>query len=461
MSTRRPSLRGRLLAFLALPMLALLLLNAVITYRIALAYSNHLHDRNLLDDAQSFARMLQTMPRSDQLSPQARFLLEYDPDGHSYFNVESLHHGSVVSNTDFTAIPGARHCLASSPALYSTHLNHQKVRLATVCIANVGEPGDQLVVTVGETYADRRQRAQEILLITIPMMTLLMLCVGALVWLGVNHGLRILQPLTRRLAERNHGLAPISSPDVPREILPLIETIDGLFGRLAEMIALQDRFIADAAHQLRSPLAGISLHVDRALNAGDAATRNDALEHVRRLNQRTARVSGQLLALTRAQTSPTVVEPLALDVLVPEWVAARVPEAIRAGVDLGYQPPAGPARVQGYAPALQEALDNLIDNALRYAGRGATVTVGLSTAADARVELYVEDDGPGVPDAAMPRLGERFYRVAGATASGTGLGLAIAREAVEHIQGSLHYQAALPRGLKVSILLPRLPADPP
>lgn len=452
---RHPSLRRRLLAFLALPMLALLLLNAVITYRIALSYSNHLHDRNLLDDTQSFARMLQTMPLSGELSPQARFLLEYDPDGHGYFNVDSLRHGTLVSNADFTAVAKSQDCIDSTPLLYSAHLNQQKVRLATLCIQSATDPGDRLAVTVGETFDDRRQRAQEILMITIPMMALLMLCVGALVWFGVNHGLRILRPLTRQLAERKRDLAPISSPDVPREILPLIETIDGLFGRLAEMIALQERFVADAAHQLRTPLAGISLHVDRALGATDDKTRTEALEYVRRLNQRTARVSGQLLALTRAQAVPTVVETLDLTALVPEWVAMRVPEAIRAGVDLGYQPPDETLRVPGYAPVLQEALDNLIDNALHYAGRGATVTVGVAARGD-QVELYVEDDGPGVPEAAMARLGERFYRVAGTQENGTGLGLAIAHEAVEHFHGTIHYQAAIPHGLKVSVLLPRL-----
>ncbi|MFT3800141.1 MAG: sensor histidine kinase N-terminal domain-containing protein [Burkholderiaceae bacterium] len=459
MSPRRPSLRGRLLAFLALPMAALLLLNAVVSYQIALAYSNHLHDRNLLDDTQSFAQMLQTMPLGSELSPQARFLLEYDPNGHGYFNVNSLHHGTLVSNADFSAVVQSRGCVDATPLLYTAHLNHQKLRLATLCMRSITEPDDRLTVTVGETFADRSQHAWEILMITIPMMALLILGIGALVWFGVNHGLRILEPLTQRLAERNRGLAPISSPDVPREILPLIETIDGLFGRLAEMIALQDRFVADAAHQLRTPLAGISLHMDRALSATDEATRNDALAHVRSLNQRTARISNQLLALTRAQASPPVVETVDLSALAPEWVANRVPEAIRAGIDLGYQPPDDPMSVLGHAPALHEALDNLIDNALRYAGRGATVTVGLTPADGDRVELYVEDDGPGIPAAAMARLGERFYRVAGTRESGTGLGLAIAREAVEHFRGTIRYQATLPHGLKVSILLPRLPAS--
>lgn len=452
----RPSLRRRLLAFLALPILALLMLNAVLTYRIALAYSNSIHDRNLAEDTDSFAQMLTTMPVSTELSPQARFLLEYDPDGHRYFNVDSHKHGTLSSNADFSQLAQSQDCDNRQPLLYSGHLNGQRVRLATSCVQSSNDPSDHLAVTVAETFADRRHRAQEILMITIPMMLLLALCIMALVWFGVNHGLRIIDPLTRRLASRNRDLAPISTPDVPREILPLIQTIDGLFGRLATMIEAQDRFVADAAHQLRSPLAGISLHVDRALAATDEKSRNEALEHVRRLNLRTARVSTQLLAMTRAQSSPINLEPLNLSQALPDWVASRVPEAIRGDVDLGYHTPTGePLFVTANAASLQEVLDNLIDNALRYAGPGSTVTVGLLAEADA-VALYVEDDGPGVAEELLPRLGERFFRAPGTQQNGTGLGLAIAREAIEHLHGRIVYQLRQPHGLKVTILLPML-----
>jgi two-component system sensor histidine kinase TctE len=174
-------------------------------------------------------------------------------------------------------------------------------------------------------------------MIIIPLMTMLALGTAALVWFGVTYGLRILTPLRTRLAQRRGELAPISDADVPEEIQPLISTIDDLFARQAEMITLQNRFIADAAHQLRSPLAGMALHVDQALAHGDPDTVREALQHIRRLNQRTARVSTQLLALSRAQTVPDTVEALDLCELVPQWVGMRVPEAIRDGIDLGYR----------------------------------------------------------------------------------------------------------------------------
>ncbi|ELC7321797.1 sensor histidine kinase [Stenotrophomonas maltophilia] len=453
-----PSLRRRLLAFLALPMLGLLTFNTILAYYVALDYSNRIHDRNLIDDTHSFAQMLSAMPVTSDLSPQARFLIEYDPDGHRYFNVDSSRMGTLSGNADFSPYAPSQDCTGVHPALYDGTLNGQQVRMATVCTQAMNDPQDQLAVTVAESMADRRQRAREILMIIIPLMTMLALGTAALVWFGVTYGLRILTPLRTRLAQRRGELAPISDADVPEEIQPLISTIDDLFARQAEMITLQNRFIADAAHQLRSPLAGMALHVDQALAHGDPDTVREALQHIRRLNQRTARVSTQLLALSRAQTVPDTVEALDLCELVPRWVGMRVPEAIRDGIDLGYRGSPHPLRVLGNGAMLQEALDNLIDNALRYAGRAATVTVGVQALDDNDVELYVEDNGPGVPEDVMPRLGERFFRAPGTTSSGTGLGLAIAHEAVEHFGGRLGFLNRAGGGLKVTITLPLLKA---
>ena len=450
-----PSLRRRLLAFLALPMLALLTLNAFLTYYIALDYSNRIHDRNLTDDTHSFAQMLSSMPVTSDLSPQARFLIEYDPDGHRYFNVDSSRNGTLSGNADFSGYAPSQDCNGAYPVLYNGKLNDQQVRMATVCTKAMGDPGDRLAVTVAESMAERRHRAQEILMITIPLMASLIVGMTALVWFGVKRGLRILTPLTRRLAQREGELTPISDADVPVEIQPLISTIDGLIARQSEMIALQNRFIADAAHQLRSPLTGMGLHVEQALALDDPAAIRESLQHIRRMNERTTRVSTQLLALARAQTVPEALQPLELGEHVPDWVGARVPDAIRAGVDLGYHSDAGPWWVDGNAALLREALDNLIDNALRYAGSGATVSVGLC-AHVAEIELYVEDNGPGVPQEVMPRLGERFFRAPGTGETGTGLGLAIARAALDHMDGRIAYLNVAHGGLKVSIRIPRL-----
>ncbi len=452
----RPSLRRRLLVFLLIPMAALLLLDALFTYGVALAYANRVHDRDLSDDALTLAKMLGNDQLGSELTPQARFLLEYDPDGRSYFTVSSRRRGLLAGNGRLPQLVHAP-ALGAAPTLYDTQFGTRPLRAATVLTTTRHDPGDNLTVTVAETLHDRHQQAREILLLAILMQTLLIICVLSLVWFGVNHGLRVLDPLTARLAARSHELTPIGSADVPQEILPLTRTIDALFGRLRSMLALHDRFIADAAHQLRTPLAGLSLHVERALADPRPETVADALSHIHRLTRRAARTSSQLLALTRAQAAPVdAVDRSLLDLnrLIPEAVSLRVHEAIGAGVDLGYQGPDQPLCIIGDASCVQDLLDNLIDNSVRYAGRGSTVTVTLQALPGGGASLSVEDNGPGVSPELLPRLSERFFRASGNSEEGSGLGLAIVQRIAERHHAEVVYQLGEEHGLCVEVRFP-------
>ncbi|TPG10565.1 sensor histidine kinase [Rhodanobacter glycinis] len=453
---RRPSLRRRLLVFLLIPVIALLMLDAVLSYGVALTYANRVHDRDLSDDAVALAKMLGNDQLGSQLTPQARFLLEYDPDGRSYFSVSSSRHGLLAGNGQLPQLAHAP-VLGAAPTLYNTLFDKRTLRAATVRTMARHDPGDSLIVTVAETLHDRHEQAREILLLAVVMQTFLIVCILALVWFGVARGLRVLDPLTSRLAARSHELTPIDGADVPQEIQPLTSTIDALFSRLRSMLALHDRFIADAAHQLRTPLTGLSLHVERALADPRPETVADALAHIQRLTQRAARTSSQLLALTRAQAAPLETEgPQLVDLgqLIPEAVAQRIHEAIRAGVDLGYEGSTQPLHILGEAASVQDMLDNLIDNAVRYAGRGSVITVHLQARADGGANLSVEDNGPGVPPELMSRLSERFFRVAGSNEAGSGLGLAIVQSIAKRHRAEVVYQAGRERGLRVEVRFP-------
>jgi two-component system sensor histidine kinase TctE len=454
----RQSLRRRLLAFLLVPLMLMLLLESLVTYTGALVYSNHVHDRDLAGGAETVARMLQ-MGMDGPISEQAKFLLQYDPEGHNninYFSIVSEHHGLIAGTS--TLVPPSRLSLAvnGEPKLFDAVVDRRKLRAASVVIDSTHETGDTLTVTLAETLRDRRQNAREILLLSIPAQALLIASVFVLVWFGVRIGLRQLDPLTARLAAREHDLAPIGDADVPVEILPLTRTIDGLFARLRAMLTLQERFIADAAHQLRTPLAGLRVHVERAQADPSRETVNDALDHILRLTQRATRTSGQLLALTRAQSPDHAGDPhglLDLTRLMPELLALRVHEALAAGVDLGYDGPAGPVWIDGDRITLQELLDNLLDNALRYAGRNSMVTVGVADDEDSAC-LSVEDNGPGVPPAFLARLGERFFRVPGCNEEGTGLGLAIVQRIAQRHRAQVRYMAGNEGGLRVEVRFP-------
>ena len=451
----RQSLRRRLLTRLLVPLTALLLLNSLITYIGALIYANHVHDVNLLDDTLTLVQMMATKSPDGTVSPQAQFLLEYEPEGRNYFSVFSARHGLVGGNPSLKP-PDGLFIDGNTPQLYNVQIEKHALRAASIQMPNPREQGDQLEVTVAETLRDRRLEARQILLLSIPAQALLIIAAFLLVWLGVSTGLRQLEPLTNQLANREHDLAPIGDAEVPVEILPLTRTIDGLFARLRGMLALQERFIADAAHQLRTPLAGLRVHVERAQSDPSPETVKDALEHILRLTQRATRTSAQLLALTRAQApetdggAHTLVD---LGRFVPDMLALRVHEALAAGVDLGYDGPSAPVWIDGDRTTLQELLDNLIDNALRYAGRGSMVTVGVSD--DERGAcLSVEDNGPGVPPTFLARLGERFFRVPGSNEEGTGLGLAIVQRIAERHRAHVRYTAGSEGGLRVEVRFP-------
>jgi len=454
--TRRPSLRRRLLGFLLIPVAVLLVLDILLTYGVALGYSNHVHDRDLGNDALTLAKMMGNEQLGGELTPQARFLLQYDPNGDSYFSVVSLRYGLLAGNGHLPR-PARAPAVGAAPKLFDTHMDNRPLRAVTLSTASSSHPDDTLVITVAETLHDRHVQARSILLLAILTQALLIVCVLSLVWFGVTHGLRVLDPLTLRLARRNQELTPIGGPDVPQEILPLTRTIDALFARLRGMLALHDRFIADAAHQLRTPLTGLSLHVERALADPDPANVHDALTHIRRLTQRAARTTAQLLALTRAQAPSTdTVEhvPLELTRLIPEAVMQRVHEALAAGVDLGYQGPEQALSIDGHAASLHDLLDNLIDNSIRYAGRGSTVTVSLQARPDGGANLMVEDNGPGVPPEMLPRLSERFFRAPGTSEEGSGLGLAIVQRIAERHHAEVIYQLGEERGLCVEVRFP-------
>lgn len=458
----RPSLRRRLLSSLLVPLMLLLAVESLITYGGALIYSNHVHDRDLGDDAMTLAQMLSQEDLGGQISPQARFLLEYAPEGHNYFNVSSQKHGLLAGSPELQPAPLSGASSDGEPALYSTTLytptqKRRELRAATVRIPNLQDPSDQLTVTMAETFHDRHQRAREILLLSIPAQALLIASVFLLVFYGVRVGLRQLDPLTARLAAREHDLAPIGDADVPVEILPLTRTIDGLFARQRGMLALQERFIADAAHQLKTPLAGLRVHVERAQADPSKETVTDALQHILRLTQRASRASSQLLALTRVQ-SPELSETtplclLDLAQLIPELLSVRVHDAIAANVDLGYEGPAGPVWIDGDRISLQEMLDNLIDNSMRYAGRHSIVTVAVSVLGEGPC-ISVEDNGPGVPPAFLERLGERFFRVPGVTEEGTGLGLAIVARIAERHRALVRFLNGSSGGLRVEVVFP-------
>ena len=455
---RNPSLRRRLLLFVSLPLLAVLIGGGIINYVIGLHYANTIYDRWLLNSANAMGDLVNSDAGRNELSEQARILLRFSVHDRNIFAVRSLRYGVLAGDHD---LPQPNPKVSNSQPVFTNFTDDgQAMRMASVFVANKADPGDILVISTAESVRNRKALARELLLSTVPIELVLICAAMALVWLGINRGLQVLDPLAQEIRLRDVGdLSPLRTIDTPLEIQPLVATIDALLSRLDRMLRQQQRFIADAAHQLRTPLAGLRLQAERALADPRPESVRDALVHVERLSAATARAAGQLLALARAQApdeSLGVAVPLDLATVVRDEVAARVPDAIAHGIDLGYQGPEHGAIAIGDAVLLREMLGNLIDNAARYGNRGdAVVTVGLQVEDDGGCVLSVQDNGPGVAPELVPRLGERFFRVVGNGHEGTGLGLAIVREISERHGADLTFvNHTDPHGLRVEIRFP-------
>ena len=275
---------------------------------------------------------------------------------------------------------------------------------------------------------------------------------GALLWLALRSGMRPLVALGRDVAVRDpDNLQPLDEASVPREVVPLVASLNELFGRLRHSIDHERRFNADAAHELRTPLAAVRAQAEVALGSATDAERNRALGQVVAGCDRAARLVDQMLTLARLDPQRTLAGGTRFDlaIVARDAVAAIAPAGLVRGVEVGLDATSAP--VVGDPALVAILLRNLLDNAIRYSPAGTAVDVRVRTA-DGGSELAVSDQGPGVPPDERERLGERFHRVLGAGEPGSGLGLSIVRRIAElhHAALSFH-EPASGRGLEVRV----------
>ncbi len=264
-----------------------------------------------------------------------------------------------------------------------------------------------------------------------PLLWALPLLVG-LLWLGIGGGLAPLDRLARELAARDHRrLDPIPAEEVPREVMPLVQGLNDLFQRLDAAYLQQRRFTADAAHELRTPLAGIKTQAEVAMRATKDPERRKALEQVLQGVNRAVHLVRQLLVLARIdrEAADLVFSRPDLHRLAVSVLSEVTPSALGKGVELELQGE-GPLPVRGNADLLAILLRNLVENAIRYTPRGGCVLAKVEAEAGA-ARFTVADSGPGIPPEERERVFARFYRVAGGAPDGSGLGLSIVQRIAE------------------------------
>ena len=298
---------------------------------------------------------------------------------------------------------------------------------------------DEIVETLGESLVWP-------LLAAVPALALA-------IWLGVGAGLRPLRELRAQLARRSAAdLSALDAANAPQEIEPLVAELNRLFGRIEGALQRERRLTADAAHELRTPLAVLSTQAQVARRAQGEAARNEALDAIVAGAERAARLIEQMLTLARLEAGELGEHAgrVELHELARSVLAEAAPRAVEKNIDISLEEGA-PAEIQGHAALLSILLRNLVDNAVRYTPAGGRVLVTVAGQA-AKVELKVADNGPGVPSAEVGRLGERFHRLAPPGESGSGLGLSIVLRIAELHGARVRFGPGLEdRGLAASV----------
>ena len=453
----QPTLRRTLLVGLLVPLLVLVPLTAAVIYRLALIPALDGLDRALTDTAVALSRIVQvdadgvTLP----LSAQTARALQADLVDRTEF---------AVGGPDGRALGGEPALLALAPPLpagqwsfFDAQFGADSVRVAAHAVA-CGGPERVCAIVVAETLGKRHQAERAVVLASLAGATVLALVLVALAMLAVARGLRPLQRAAAQVASLSPAaLAPVDTRGVPREVVGFVHALNGLLARIRDAGIAQRAFIADAAHQLRTPLAVMRVEAAQALSTPHPEAQQPMLERLHAAAERGARLAQQLLSLARTESfaldpQQQPVQPVDLRPLIADAADRWLEPSIDAGQDLGFE--LQHAVVQGHPVLLEELVGNLVHNAVAHAGRGARITVACGVDGD-MPWLSVDDDGPGVPEDERPLLWQRFRRGREAGGTGSGLGLAIVADIARLHGAQAELQAgAEGRGLKVLVRFP-------
>ena len=426
---RETSLRGQLLCWLLLPLGAIWLLTACGAYFLAEQFAKNTFDRELLNSADSVIARLRSDPVRIwiDMPPAAQAILRHNYRDKIYYQV--LRPDGTRISGDAVLPKPVRHFDSPVPSFRYAKLNGQDVRIVRVKANLQGHQDQMVLVQVAMTLNALREMTQQILLsILVPQV--FMIFFGALcVSYGIKKGLIPLSKLEKALSARSQfDLTPVQSSETPAEIKPVVNAINVLLEKLRIDLEQQQRFVANAAHQFRTPLAGLKTYIYAAKRLPGDSRMTEMLEKIESGVDRLTHLANKLLTLAKAEPQMGSENHQAVDLnfIASEMTAEFVAEALPKGTELTFVGSERPAMVYGELTDLAELTSNLIENAVIYTQEGGNVTVRVSNG-DA-VRLMVQDNGPGIPLEEREKVFERFYRVLGTASPGSGLGLPIVKE---------------------------------
>ncbi|MGV8804603.1 MAG: sensor histidine kinase N-terminal domain-containing protein [Polaromonas sp.] len=438
----RRSLFGEILDWMLTPLLLLWPISMALTWLVAQNIAGKPFDRALEYNVQALSKLLVVRNNQVQfnLTAPAREILRADDTDLIYYQVIGTRGEFLSGEKDLPAPPDEELPDDGEVRLRQDTIHDEDVRVAYTWIrleikgAGTGAAALPVLVQVAETLEKRKTLATEIVKGTmVPQFVTLPLAV-LLVWLALVRGIKPLAQLEQRIrARKPDDMSPLDETGVPEEVVPLVASVNDLLNRLKVLLSTQKRFLADAAHQLKTPLAGLRMQADLALRETDANELKNSLRHIGQASIRATHTVNQLLALARAETTGRSLAKQALDLvdIAAEVMCDSVPRALEKKIDLGYDGPAAgePAtQLRGNPTLLKEMVRNLLDNAINYTPEHGHVTLRLAPEPSGALALIVEDSGPGIAPAERELVFQPFYRTLGTNVDGSGLGLAIVLE---------------------------------
>lgn len=452
MPTKPHTLRRKLLTWLLLPLLALFFIRAGYTYFYANELANRVYDRMLFRLTVSLSQQIiyDSSNQHIELPQTATEILMTDELDVLYFAIRDAQGIIIDGDQRMPFIPTRRN--QDGKFFFDDQIDGHKIRVSHFDLT-IGHK--RYLLQVAETLIKRSLLAREFQTGVLLPQALIIILATIIVWFGIGKSLAPLKRLQKAVSERSHiDLSPLHEKDVSAEVQPLVNSINDLMARLSEVLDAQNRFIADAAHQLRTPLAGLKTQIELALRQNDAAVTAQAMPSILVSADRMTRLVNQLLALARNEPkAERAIQMGVIDLgalasnITMEWV----PQALEKDIDLGFEAPKSPVKIQGDAARIKDLIDNLIDNAVRYTDPHGQITVHVSNGD--KPQLSVTDNGPGIPPEHRERVFERFYSVLGNTANGSGLGLAIVREIARMHGATTHIDSAADgTGTRISVV---------
>ena len=450
-------LRRRLLVMLIAPLILLAVLNAWLEYRSA--------DNVATQQDQHLLALVPLLADSVIGESGDRPLLMLAPPVEEFLKDRAGAASYAILDVDGKVLLGDAWLAGLPPSDDTPEIHSEEHAGATWRIVRQRQPTmfGEVVVAVGDSSDPRQQWARSIIFrVLLPNLVLIAAAAFAVRW-AVQQALRPLLALKEAVERRSpRDLSAIDDSASPEEVRPLVDSLNRLFGLVNAQAESQRRFVADAAHQLRTPIAGLQAQVEAWAQAASAkpvegtlALPTEQVYKLRSATRRTSQLANQLLALSRADARAMHSQPqqrVDLKSLCEDTLESHLDAATTRRIDLGLD--AQPVQVMGHEWLLRELLSNLVDNAVKYSYEGGAVTIRCGRRGS-EAFLEVEDDGPGVAPDEMPRILERFYRVQGTRGEGNGLGLAIAEEIARVHHSHLQLQpGAAGRGLKVTLTFP-------